>query len=71
MQYRFAEMQFWNEHLPNLLRHPGKDIPFPNRPKGTRPQFLDTVDGIGKYANASREYDSDGSRLVTRISIMN
>ncbi|XP_017763245.1 PREDICTED: uncharacterized protein LOC108553017 [Eufriesea mexicana] len=61
MQYRFAEMQFWNEHLPNLLRHPGKDIPFPNRPKGTRPQFLDTVDGIGKYANASREYDSSGT----------
>lgn len=65
MQYRLAEMQFWNEHLPKMLLHPGKDIPLPIRPKGPRPQILDIADGIGKYANASRDYDTHGSRLVT------
>lgn len=65
MQYRLAEMQFWNEHLPKMLLHPGKDIPLPIRPKGPRPQILDIADGIGKYANASRDYDTYGSRLVT------
>ncbi|XP_043789968.1 uncharacterized protein LOC122713500 isoform X1 [Apis laboriosa] len=63
MQYRLAEMQFWNEHLPKMLLHPGKDIPLPIRPKGPRPQILDIADGIGKYANASRDYDTYGSRF--------
>lgn len=71
MQYRLAEMQFWNEHLPKMLLHPGKDIPLPNRPKGPRPQILDIADGIGKYANASRDYDTYGSRLVTLSSLIN
>lgn len=60
-------MQFWNEHLPNLIRHPGKDIPLPIRPKGSRPKILDIADRIGKYANASRDYDTHGSRLVTMV----
>lgn len=71
MQYRLAEMQFWNEHLPKMLLHPGKDIPLPIRPKGPRPQILDIADGIGKYANASRDYDTYGSRLVTLSSLIN
>ncbi|XP_024893393.1 uncharacterized protein LOC112468442 isoform X2 [Temnothorax curvispinosus] len=58
--YRSAEMQFWNEDLPNLLRHPNKDISGPTRPRGPRPQILDFADGIGKYANrtANRKYES-------------
>ncbi|XP_076763167.1 uncharacterized protein LOC143430675 [Xylocopa sonorina] len=62
-QYRHAEMQFWNEHLPKLLSHPGKDIPLPSRPKGPRPEILDIADGIGKYANASRGYDTFDPRF--------
>ncbi|XP_012167385.1 uncharacterized protein LOC100644931 isoform X1 [Bombus terrestris] len=61
--YRSAEMQFWNEDVPYLLRPPGKGTPLPIRPKGPRPQILDIADGIGKYANASTEYDSYGSRF--------
>ncbi|XP_076171782.1 uncharacterized protein LOC143148878 [Ptiloglossa arizonensis] len=62
--YRSAEMQFWNEDLPNMLRHPNKDIPLPIRPKGPRPNILDIADGIGKYANAStnRVYETYGTR---------
>ncbi|XP_072762898.1 uncharacterized protein [Anoplolepis gracilipes] len=51
--YRMAEMQFWNEDLPNLLRHPNKDISGPTRSRGPRPQILDFADGIGKYANST------------------
>ncbi|KAI4493267.1 hypothetical protein M0802_009555 [Mischocyttarus mexicanus] len=66
--YRFAEMQFWNEYLPNMLRHPSKDIPRFNRPKGPRPSILDFADGIGKYANGSsdRNYDIHGSWMTTK-----
>lgn len=53
VHYRSAEMQFWNEDLPNLLRHPNKDISGPSRPRGPRPQILDFADGIGKYANGT------------------
>ncbi|XP_034184575.2 uncharacterized protein LOC117606333 [Osmia lignaria lignaria] len=62
--YRLEEMQFWNEHLPNMLRHPSKDILLPIRPKGPRPQILDIADGIGKYANTSdnRNYETHGIR---------
>lgn len=58
--YRSAEMQFWNENLPNLLRYPNKDALGPTRPRGPRPQILDFADGIGKYANntANRKYDA-------------
>ncbi|KAL0109258.1 hypothetical protein PUN28_014385 [Cardiocondyla obscurior] len=61
--YRSAEMQFWNEDLPNLLRHPNKDISSPTRPRGPRPQILDFADGIGKYANktASQKYTTPTS----------
>ncbi|XP_043492818.1 uncharacterized protein LOC122518144 [Polistes fuscatus] len=57
--YRSAEMQFWNEDLPNMLRHPSKDIPMFNRPKGPRPPILDFADGIGKYANGSSDKNYD------------
>ncbi|KAF3429039.1 hypothetical protein E2986_10993 [Frieseomelitta varia] len=62
-RYRSAEMQFWNEDVPYLLRPPGKGGSLPIRPKGPRPQILDIADRIGKYANASREYDTYGSRF--------
>lgn len=71
-RYRSAEMQFWNEDLPNLLRHPNKDISGPTRPRGPRPQILDFADGIGKYANdtANRKpyesYDS-GSVMINSM----
>ncbi|XP_011700337.1 PREDICTED: uncharacterized protein LOC105457395 isoform X2 [Wasmannia auropunctata] len=56
--YRSAEMQFWNEDLPNLLRHPNKDISSPIRPR--RPQMPDFAIRIGKYANntANQKYES-------------
>ncbi|XP_050461016.1 uncharacterized protein LOC126856509 isoform X2 [Cataglyphis hispanica] len=65
--YRTAEMQFWNEDLPNLLRHPNKDISGPTRSRGPRPQILDFADGIGKYANttANRKYETYGARYTT------
>ncbi|KAL6267285.1 hypothetical protein P5V15_000360, partial [Pogonomyrmex californicus] len=68
--YRSAEMQFWNEDLPNLLRHPNKDISGPTRSKGPRPQILDIADGIGKYANntANRNYESYGTSGYTSPS---
>lgn len=64
--YRSAEMQFWNEDLPNLLRHPNKDISGSTRSRGPRPQILDFADGIGKYANntANRKYESHDSGFV-------
>lgn len=67
--YRAAEMQFWNEDLPNLLRHPNKDISAPTRSRGPRPQILDFADRIGKYANstANRKYESYGVRSVVEI----
>lgn len=67
--YRSAEMQFWNEDLPNLLRHPNKDISGPTRPRGPRPQSLDFADGIGKYANntANRKYESYDSKFVIKL----
>ncbi|XP_026666968.1 uncharacterized protein LOC108622014 isoform X2 [Ceratina calcarata] len=49
LHYRYEEMQFWNEHLPNQLRHPGESLPLPIRPKGQRPDILDKADGIGKF----------------------
>ncbi|XP_029166538.1 uncharacterized protein LOC114937283 [Nylanderia fulva] len=63
--YRAAEMQFWNEDLPNLLRHPNKDISSPTRSRGPRPQILDFADGIGKYANstANRKYTTPPSTI--------
>ncbi|XP_018308974.1 uncharacterized protein [Mycetomoellerius zeteki] len=69
--YRSAEMQFWNEDLPNLLRHPNKDISGPTRPRGPRPQILDFADGIGKYANntANRKYESYDTRYTSPSSI--
>jgi hypothetical protein len=62
--YRSTEMQFWNEDLPNLLRHPNKDIP--TRPRGPRPQILDFADGVGRYANATanRKYETYSARSV-------
>ncbi|CAL1678554.1 unnamed protein product [Lasius platythorax] len=68
--YRTAEMQFWNEDLPNLLRHPNKDISGPTRSRGPRPQILDFADGIGKYANstANRKYETYGARYTTPSS---
>ncbi|XP_070148724.1 uncharacterized protein [Polyergus mexicanus] len=65
--YRTAEMQFWNEDLPNLLRHPNKDISSPTRSRGPRPQILDFADGIGKYANstANRKYETYGAGYTT------
>ncbi|XP_076644805.1 uncharacterized protein LOC143354525 [Halictus rubicundus] len=51
--YRAAEMQFWNEDLPNLLRHPNKDNSLQLTPKRPRPPFLNIADGIGRYANES------------------
>lgn len=57
--YRSAEMQFWNEDLPNMLRHPNKDIPMFSRPKGPRPTILDFADVIGKYANGSSDKNYD------------
>ncbi|XP_053996989.1 uncharacterized protein LOC128886306 isoform X1 [Hylaeus anthracinus] len=67
-RYRSTEMQFWNEDLPNMLRHPNKDIPLPIRPKGPRPEILDIADGIGKYANAStnKAYETQGIRYSGR-----
>lgn len=67
--YRSTEMQFWNEDLPNLLRHPNKDISGPTRPRGPRPQSLDFADGIGKYANntANRKYESYDSKFVMKL----
>ncbi|EZA54823.1 Neuroligin-4, X-linked [Ooceraea biroi] len=69
--YRSVEMQFWNEDLPNLLRHPNKDIPGPTRPRGPRPQILDFADGIGRYANgtANRKYETYSARYTTPSSI--
>ncbi|XP_039312623.1 uncharacterized protein LOC105199594 isoform X1 [Solenopsis invicta] len=71
--YRPAEMQFWNEDLPNLLRHPNKDISGPTRPRGPRPQILDFADGIGKYANNTannRKYEGyDSSRYTSQSTI--
>nr|XP_012150362.1 PREDICTED: uncharacterized protein LOC100877010 isoform X2 [Megachile rotundata] len=60
--YRSEEMQFWNEYLPDMLRHPSKDILLSIRPKGPRPQILDIADGIGKYGNtsANRNYETPG-----------
>jgi len=63
--YRSTEMHFWNEDLPNLLRHPNpKDTPA--RPRGPRPQILDFADGIGRYANATanRKYETYSARSV-------
>nr|XP_033321217.1 uncharacterized protein LOC117217606 [Megalopta genalis] len=48
-RYRLAEMQFWNEDLPILLRHPNKDNPLQLPPRRPRPPFLDIADGIGRY----------------------
>ncbi|XP_076221882.1 uncharacterized protein LOC116429173 isoform X2 [Nomia melanderi] len=48
-RYRATEMLFWNEHLPNLLRHPNKDTLSPLLPKRPRPSILDKADGIGRY----------------------
>ncbi|XP_043671917.1 uncharacterized protein LOC122630924 isoform X2 [Vespula pensylvanica] len=66
--YRSAEMQFWNEDLPNMLRHPNKDIPMFSRPKGPRPTILDFADGIGKYANGSsdKNYDVRNAWFTTK-----
>ncbi|XP_008543110.1 uncharacterized protein LOC103568161 [Microplitis demolitor] len=50
-KYREAEMQFWNEDIPNLIRH---------RPRGPRPEFLDHADRIGKYRNTSSFEPLDG-----------
>lgn len=60
-------MLFWNEHLPNLLRHPNKDNLSPLLPKRPRPSILDRADGIGRYANASnnRNHETYDTRLVT------
>ncbi|XP_025268579.1 uncharacterized protein LOC105254067 isoform X2 [Camponotus floridanus] len=65
--YRAAEMQFWNEDLPNLLRHPNKDISAPTRSRGPRPQILDFADGIGKYANST----ANRNRYTTPSSVSN
>lgn len=64
VHYRSAEMQFWNEDLPNLLRHPNKDIS--SRPRGPRPQILDFADGIGRYANGTvaPKHETYGGRSV-------
>ncbi|XP_043251395.1 uncharacterized protein LOC122396787 [Colletes gigas] len=66
--YRSAEMQFWNEVLPNILRHPNKDALLPIHPRRPRPEFLDRVDEIGKYANAStnKVYETYGGRYPER-----
>ncbi|XP_076682215.1 uncharacterized protein LOC143376163 isoform X2 [Andrena cerasifolii] len=61
--YRSAEVQFWNEHLPNMLRHPNKDIPLPIRPKGPRPRILDIADGIPKNASTNRGYETSDTRF--------
>ncbi|XP_034947320.1 uncharacterized protein [Chelonus insularis] len=58
--YRSAEMQFWNEDIPNLIRH---------RPRGPRPEFLDRADGIGKYRNmnSSKPVNGFGMKYTTAI----
>ncbi|XP_014475763.1 PREDICTED: uncharacterized protein LOC106745037 isoform X2 [Dinoponera quadriceps] len=71
VHYHSAEMQFWNEDLPNLLRHPNKEMSVPPRPRGPRPQILDFADGIGKYANgtAGRIHETYGGRYTTPSSV--
>ncbi|XP_076237857.1 uncharacterized protein LOC143181361 [Calliopsis andreniformis] len=62
-QYRSAEMQFWNEDLPNILRYPYKEIPPPIRPKGPRPQILDIADGMPKNVSTNIDYDAGNNRF--------
>ncbi|XP_044583512.1 uncharacterized protein LOC123264341 [Cotesia glomerata] len=42
--YRSSEMMFWNEDIPNLIRH---------KPRGPRPDFLDHIDKDDQYRNTS------------------
>lgn len=71
--YRMAEMQFWNEDLPNLLRHPNKDISGASRPRGPRPQILDFADGIGRFAannTLNRKYEGHGDRYCNEEKLI-
>ncbi|KAK0158567.1 hypothetical protein PV328_009550 [Microctonus aethiopoides] len=61
-KYRSLEMQFWNEDVPNLIRH---------KPRGPRPQFLDRADGIGKYGNGSSFKTPDGLGMKYTTSVPN
>ncbi|XP_024936969.1 uncharacterized protein LOC107264370 [Cephus cinctus] len=63
VRYRANEMLFWNEYLPNLIRHPNLDIPAPGTRAGPRPEILDIADGVGKYANGMFNVNSETNTL--------
>ena len=63
-KYRAADMEFWNEVLPNLLRH---------RPAGPKPNILMGIDGLINYSTQGlprfsnrSAYDLSGSQSTNR-----
>ncbi|XP_020287856.1 uncharacterized protein LOC109856698 isoform X2 [Pseudomyrmex gracilis] len=68
--YRAAKMQFWNEDLPNLLKHPNQDISSPIRPRGPRPSILDYIDRIDeRYTTPSGITDTAANKSPFSIMV--
>ncbi|XP_012269716.2 uncharacterized protein LOC105694000 isoform X2 [Athalia rosae] len=56
-RYREAEMKFWNEDLPELIRRPIVEptlVQATHKPLRNRPAILDIADGITEYPGQSR-----------------